>query len=55
MLVLDEKALKQLNDFIQEMPVKFGLPLLQFINAKLTEQNKPAEQTVTKEAEKKSE
>jgi len=40
MLTLDEKDLQQLNLFIQEMPLKHGLPLLNFINAKITEQVK---------------
>lgn len=40
MLTLNEKELKQLNDFIQELPLKFGLPLLNFINTKLNEQTK---------------
>ena len=29
---LTEEHLKQLDAFIQEMPVKFGLPLIQFFN-----------------------
>jgi hypothetical protein len=31
-LTLTEEHLKQLDAFIQEMPVKFGLPLIQFFN-----------------------
>lgn len=38
MLVLSEKDLKDLNTFIQELPLKHGLPLLNFLNAKLEEQ-----------------
>ena len=40
MLTLNEKDLKDLNAFIQELPLKHGLPLLNFINAKMQEQNK---------------
>ena len=40
MLVLTDKDLEQLNAFIQEMPLKHGLPLLNFLNAKLVEQAK---------------
>lgn len=40
MLVLTEKDLQQLNAFIQELPLKHGLPLLNFINAKIAEQKK---------------
>jgi hypothetical protein len=29
---LTEEHLKQLDAFIQEMPTKFGLPLIQFFN-----------------------
>jgi hypothetical protein len=40
MLTLTEKDIKELNDFLQEMPLKHGLPLLNFFNAKVTEQQK---------------
>lgn len=40
MLTLNEQDLKDLDKYIQEMPTKFGLPLLNFINAKMTEQVK---------------
>ena len=31
-MIITEEHLKQLDAFIQEMPVKFGLPLIQFFN-----------------------
>jgi hypothetical protein len=40
MLTLTEQDLKDLDKYIQEMPTKYGLPLLNFINAKMTEQVK---------------
>jgi|TARA_R110000868_G_scaffold113370_2_gene304339 hypothetical protein len=40
MITLSEEKLKELDMFIQEMPTKFGLPLIQFIN-KLIEEQKP--------------
>jgi len=43
MLTLTEKDLQELDKFIQEMPVKFGMPLINFINAKLKEQTKEEE------------
>lgn len=43
MLQLNEQDLKQINDFLQEMPLKWGLPLLNYINAKIQEQGKPKE------------
>jgi hypothetical protein len=39
-LNLTEEHLKQLDAFIQEMPVKFGLPLIQFFNKIKEEQEK---------------
>jgi len=43
MLTLTSETLQELDKFIQEMPVKYGLPLLNFINAKIAEQNKAPE------------
>ena len=40
---LTEEHLKQLDAFIQEMPVKFGLPLLEFFS-KLAKEQKPTEE-----------
>lgn len=44
MLVLNEKDLKDLNSFIQELPLKHGLPLLNFLNAKIAEQQKESQE-----------
>jgi hypothetical protein len=46
MLTLDEKSINELNAFIQEMPTKYGLPLLNFLNTKIQEQSKRVESTV---------
>jgi hypothetical protein len=43
MLQLDEKSINELNTFIQEMPTKYGLPLLNFLNTKIQEQSKKEE------------
>jgi hypothetical protein len=40
MITLSEEKLKELDMFIQEMPTKFGLSLIQFIN-KIIEEQKP--------------
>jgi hypothetical protein len=40
MITLSEEKLKELDAFIQEMPTKFGLPLIQFINKIIEEQKK---------------
>jgi hypothetical protein len=45
MITLSEEKLKELNAFIQEMPTKFGLPLIQFINQIIEEQKPTAEET----------
>lgn len=34
MITLTEQDLKELDKFIQELPVKFGLPLINFFNSK---------------------
>ena len=46
MLQLDEKSINELNAFLQEMPTKYGLPLLNFLNTKIQEQSKRVESTV---------
>jgi hypothetical protein len=40
MLTFNEQEVKDLDKFIQEMPTKYGMPLLNFINSKITEQVK---------------
>jgi hypothetical protein len=40
MITLNEEKLKELDMFIQEMPTKYGLPLINFIN-KIIEEQKP--------------
>lgn len=47
MLTLTAETLQELDKYIQDMPVKYGLPLLNFINAKIAEQNKVPELTET--------
>jgi len=53
MLTLNEKDLKDLNAFIQELPLKHGLPLLNFINAKMQEQTKEIVPALVEEKSKK--
>jgi hypothetical protein len=38
MITLNETQVKELETFIQEMPTKFGLPLLNFLNKIAQEQ-----------------
>jgi hypothetical protein len=42
---LNETDLKELNDFFQEMPTKYGSQLINFFNKKIQEQQPPAEET----------
>jgi hypothetical protein len=35
MLTLNEQELKELDKFLQEMPLKYGLPLLNYLNEKI--------------------
>jgi len=46
MLTLIEKDLQELNNYIQELPLKHGLPLLNFLNSKIEEQRKAAEEKI---------
>ena len=46
MITLNETQLKELEAFIQEMPTKFGLPLLNFLNKIAQEQNSAKEEVV---------
>jgi hypothetical protein len=39
MIQLTEENVKELEGFIQEMPVKYGLPLLQYLQKLAQEQN----------------
>jgi hypothetical protein len=47
MITINEEKLKELDIFIQEMPTKFGMPLIQFFS-KLVEEQKPKEEVKTK-------
>lgn len=48
MINLSEQNLKELEAFINEMPTKYGLPLLEFF-AKLANEQKPKEEKPVKE------
>ncbi len=38
-IVITQEQMKQLDAFIQEMPVKYGIPLINFFNDIAKEQN----------------
>ena len=43
MIKLSEENVKELNNFIQEMPTKYGVPLIQFLNKIIEDQKASAE------------
>ena len=48
MYTLDENTVKELELFIQEIPLKYGLPILNILQTKLVKQELPAEETKSK-------
>ena len=46
MITLNETQVKELEAFIQEMPTKFGLPLLNFLNKIAQEQNSDGNEVI---------
>lgn len=49
MIILTEQDLKELDTFIQELPVKFGLPLINFFNSKKQAGETKVEPVITEE------
>jgi len=47
-MTLNEEQIKELDNFIAEMPLKYGLPLLQFFN-KIHEEQKVSEEISVEE------
>ena len=39
-LFLNEESLKEVDNYLKELPLKYGLPLLNYLNAKIAEQVK---------------
>ena len=50
-ITLNEEQIKQLEVFFQEMPTKYGLPLLKYFNDAVAAQNPAAEDVKTEEVE----
>jgi len=48
-ILLNEEQVKQLDAYFQEMPTKYGLPLIQFLS-KLAQEQNPEEVKVEEEA-----
>ena len=51
MITLNETQVKELEAFIQEMPTKFGLPLLNFLTKIAQEQKNNGDQVVAEVTE----
>lgn len=45
MYTLDEPTVKELEVIIQELPLKYGLPILNILQTKLIKQELPKEET----------
>ena len=41
MITLNEQEVQNLVNFVNDMPTKYGLPLINFINSKLSQKNQP--------------
>ena len=50
-ITLNEEQIKRLEAFFQEMPTKYGLPLLKFFNEAVADQNPTLEEVKTEEVE----
>jgi hypothetical protein len=47
MITLSEEKVKELDAFFQEMPTKYGLPLMQFFGKLVEEQTPKKEEGIT--------
>ena len=41
MITLNEQEVQNLVNFVNDMPTKYGLPLINFINSKLAQKDQP--------------
>ena len=48
MYTLEETTVKELELFIQELPLKYGLPILNILQTKLVKQEIPSEEVKSK-------
>lgn len=48
-LFLNEESLKEVDNYLKELPLKYGLPLLNYLNAKIAEQVNSAREEVKSE------
>ena len=53
MLTLNQSEVKEIQDYINELPTKYGVPLLNYLNMKIQEQNQQPVQEVPEEEKEK--
>jgi uncharacterized protein YutD len=53
MLTLNQQEIKEVQDYINELPTKYGVPLLNYINMKIQQQNPQVQQELPEEEKEK--
>ena len=46
MITLEEKHLEEIKAYLAELPLKYALPLVQYLEKLIEEQNTPQEQNI---------
>ncbi len=52
MLTLNQQEVKEIQDYLNEIPTKYGLPLINYLNMKLQQSGEQVPQEVKQEEEK---
>ena len=52
MLTLNQQEIKEIQDYLNEIPTKYGLPLINYLNMKLQQNGEQVAQEVKQEEEK---
>lgn len=53
MLTLNQNEIKEIQDYINDLPTKYGVPLLNYLNMKIQQQNQPVQEELPKEEKEK--
>lgn len=53
MLTLNQQEIKEMQDYINELPTKYGVPLLNYLNMKIQQQNPQVAQELPEEEKEK--
>ena len=46
MITLEEKHIEEIKAYLAELPLKYALPLVQYLEKLIQEQNQPKEQNI---------